>query len=243
MFFTDETDRPRPEGGTLEEKATYDLQVIRAEFYFERDTYDECKDGTPYPISQRLVYGNLTADARTAQCEARFNTYLRSALLTADGETTDPKYPIDQMVNREKRRRRAMVILTVYQHTFRLGKMLDGISPAHWTPQILMHNMYSFFNDYSKRTYREISGFMQGPPIKTPSIADLYLYMSVTFDEFASSTLNTEMNAEYHIARIRDGLCNYLLVDLPYGLDKLTAPAKLIADESLYTEPKPATVH
>lgn len=211
-IFADEN---YPITGTFEEKAAFGLEQVRKTFYLQKKVYLESRKGGMQNTALHLAYGPAAAESAALQAESFFRGYLANALLDEDGNTTDPKYPIDKMVNAELRRKRAHVILSVGGYFTRLLEMM-GDEKVMWTTTEIFGNLMPYVNTYAHELYVELSTVIPGRkvPARTPAaLVDFISFMSVKYN---NSAVQANMSNEMLVQRLRDELIEFLLQDIPY---------------------------
>ena len=237
MFFQDETDDPYPVDGTLEEKAAHGLEQVRAGFFSALEIYNNNKVGGPHHAASVMISGQASADQHASRSEQNFRAFLKNAFLTEDGQSTDPKYPVDKMINRELRRQRAVIILATSQYMYRFRSMMPD-NPATWVPPIILFNMTAFINKYNNNTYDQLDFFIPGRNIKPRSTSALSEFVEGLSFKYSDNKVTQGLNKDYLVDRIRDELIEFLLQDIPYNNKALEQKKELIADEK--AKPKEA---
>jgi hypothetical protein len=97
MFYPDLDDTDHyPLNGTLEEKAAHSLEQGRRQFYWQKRMYLETREGGARHTATLRAHGVKSAEMMAQQAEMNFKAYCTDMMLTPEGETTDPNYPVDR---------------------------------------------------------------------------------------------------------------------------------------------------
>lgn len=228
-MFIDEKEEPFPVNGTLEEKAAHGLEQVRSAFYSNKKIYEEGKEGGSNHTAYVLGYGQHLADNDAKRTEHEFQTFLKNAYLTEDGQTTDPRYPVDKMVNRELRRIRAYTIITVTQFMYRYANMMPE-KGSDWNLTEAGYNFHPFFNKYNNTMYKNLT--MHGR-LKPHSTAAVMAFCGEMILRNVVNVNTPSSSGEYVSNRMRDQLIEFLLQDIPFNNKRLEQKTELIADEKV----------
>lgn len=225
----DDTER-YPSNGTLEEKALFSLEQLRRQFYWQKRIYTANKEGGPQHTAALLAHGPKTAEMIARNAEGAFRIYLSQAYLTEDGETTEPKYPIDKMVNFELRRIRGAIINHVcgFMHYF------DSMMPdmvMNWSASMIEFNLDAYRYRYVSDLYDDINTVIPNKKLPPPSAAELSLFLQSIVFKYSEPGPREGLSKSYLVGRIRDEIIEFLLVDIPFNNKRLEAKTQLIADE------------
>uniref|UniRef100_A0AAU7PHA9 Uncharacterized protein n=1 Tax=Burkholderia phage vB_BgluM-SURPRISE13 TaxID=3159457 RepID=A0AAU7PHA9_9VIRU len=232
MFFNDfDNEDQYPANGTLEEKAVFSLEQLRTRFWWEKKNYLQNRAGGPRHTATLLAFGERSAGGMAQHAESAFQNYLKQAYLTEDGETTDPKYPTDKMINSELRRIRSLIILNCSQYMEKFETMMPE-SLDLWTRDMIYFNLFPYVERYTSEAYDQIAFVIPGKKLQARSPADLEKFIAEQASGFADEITRRNFTHSVLVHRIRDNLIEFLLQDLPFNNDRLQKKNDLI--------PKPA---
>jgi hypothetical protein len=245
MFFQDlDNEEVYPHAGTLEEKAVFSLEQMRTRFWWEKKNYLQNRAGGARHTATLSAYGQRSADALAHHAETAFKNYLSQAYLTEDGETTDPKYPTDRMINSELRRVRGLIILNCSQYMEQFAEMMSE-NTDDWTRGIVYYNLYPYVNRYLQEAYDQISFVIPARKLAARTAAELEKEIDELSLKYSNPDNLKGLSRDYLIGRIRDELIDFLLNGLPFSNDRLqkknefgTKPLEEIAASAKEEEPK-----
>jgi hypothetical protein len=231
----DDTER-YPSSGTLEEKALFSLEQLRRQFYWHKRIYTANKEGGPQHTAALLAQGPKTAEMIARNAEGTFRSYLSQAYLTEDGETTDPKYPVDKMVNFELRRIRGSIINHVCAFMYYFQSMMPE-NVNQWDPGNVSFNLEAYRYRYANGLYEDINTVIPNKKMPPRSVSDLTEFLGCLALKYGTDYRHESVGPAFVVERLRDELIEFLLVDIPFNNKRLEAKTQLIADE---VAPKPA---
>lgn len=238
MFFQDFDDEDQyPMNGTLEEKAVFSLEQMRTRFWWEKKNYLQNRAGGARHTATLSAFGQRSADGMAMHAEAGFQNYLKHAMLTEDGETTDPKYSTDKMINTELRRVRAMIILNCSQYMEKFETMMPE-SVDLWTRDLIYFNLYPYTERYMNEAYEQINFVIPGKKMQARSAADLEKHIAEIASGFADEVTRRNFTHSVLVHRIRDSIIEFLLQDLPFNNDRLQKKNELVPKPADEDEPK-----
>lgn len=228
-----------PVNGDLEEKAVYSLEQMRQRFYLNHKNYISSKEGGDLHHALLMAYGPKTAEESAVSAEKYHTSYLKQAYLTPEGETTDPRYPTDKMINHELRRIRSRIFIHVGHFFHQFEEMMPD-SPADWTPAVTVYNLTPYINRYSESLYDDINVVIPKKKMKPPSVSDVAEFVYGLANHLSNPTFrdmkfNTQDRATLMSAS-RDETIRFILQDLPFNNAKLENKTPLLADEIMRTE-------
>jgi hypothetical protein len=232
--FDEDNEERYPSEGSLEEKAVFSLEQLRTQFYWQKRTYEATKEGGARYNATRIAVGPKTADRMAKTAEAGFANFLKQAYLTKDGETTDPKYPVDKMINTELRRIRSVIILNVSQYMDQFTLMMPE-NIMTWNSGTIYHNLSSYKYRYYDTVYDDINTIIPNKKMPPRSVADLDDMIDKLATKYSDKNILAGASHAFITDRIRDELIEFLLVDIPYNNKKLE-DKPLIADEMVPKE-------
>lgn len=228
-------EEPYPINGTLEQKAEYGLEQLRENFYMQKYVYESQKEGGQRHTAVMIAEGPEAAERMAKQTEANFDAYLKNVFLTRDGETTDPKYPTTKMINRELRRIRKVIILSVAHFMLFFESMMSD-QPTVWNNDTIYYNMETYVYRYASDVYADINTVIPNKKLPPRSIADLRQFIGELAAKYGSPGVPGSYTKDFLISRMREELTMFLLVDIPYNSHRLEAKTELIADEKVPKE-------
>lgn len=245
MFFQDmDNEDQYPSNGTLEEKAVFSLEQMRTRFWWEKKNYLQNRAGGARHTATLLAFGQRSADQMAQHAEMSFQNFLKQAYLTEDGETTDPKYPTDKMINSELRRVRALIILNCSQYMERFAEMMNE-NPVYWTRDMIYFNLYPYTNWYMNEAYDQTSFVIPKHKLAARTPAELESRIAQLATHYGNQDNLRGFSREYLVNQIRDQLIDFLLNGLPFNNDRLqkknefgTKPLEEIAAAGKEEEPK-----
>lgn len=219
MFFNDnldDEDNVYPNSGTLEEKAAYSLEQQRQHFYHSKRNYEECKEGGVRHSAVMLAYGPKSAANMAANAEQAFKMLCDNLLLTPDGETTDPKYPVDKMVNAELRRIRAHVILNVAQFVHMAEEMMpEKVQDLSY--EILYYCLIPYAQRYHTHVFEQINTVIPGKKLGARTTPEVVNKIMDLCRKYTSPENTNGFSIKFLLNKLRDELTEFILVDLPYN--------------------------
>lgn len=238
MFFQDfDNEDPYPMNGTLEEKAIHSLEQMRTRFWWEKKNYLQNRAGGARHTATMAAFGARSAESMAKHAEASFQNYLKQSYLTEEGETTDPKYPTDKMINSELRRIRAFIILNVAQYMEKFSDMMIE-DPKDWTYNMLYFNLYPLTERYVNEAYDQINIVIPNRKMPPRSPAALEREIDTLARTYSEKGSTDGYSREYLVLAIRDSLTQFLLHDLPFNNDRLEKKDELIPKPEAEGEPK-----
>jgi hypothetical protein len=221
---------PYPANGTLEEKALFGLEQIRQNFYWQKRIYDQNKEGGSRYNATLLAQGPKSAQRMAKMAEMQFKGFLSQAYLTAEGETTDPKYPTDKMINAELRRIRQVVVLSVSNFMYYFESMMPE-EVERWNIDMIQFNLESYRHRYVDTIYEDINVVIPNKKLPPRSSFELTEHLQSLAQEWGAVSRRTGYMKTFIVNRIRDSIIEFLLVDIPFHNKRLEEGTKLIADE------------
>lgn len=221
---------PYPANGTLEEKALFGLEQIRQNFYWQKRIYDQNKEGGARYSATLIAQGPKSAQRMAKMAEMQFKGFLSQAYLTPEGESTDPKYPTDKMVNAELRRIRQVVVLSVSNFMYYFESMMPE-AIDDWSSDMIRFNLDSYRHRYVNETYEDINVVIPKKKLAPRSSYDLDRFIESLSGKWGMKASREGLTKNFIIGRIRDELIEFLLVDIPFHNKRLEEGTKLIADE------------
>lgn len=216
-----------PENGTLEEKAVFSLEQMRRNFWHQKRHFRESREGGERYHAVLLAYGHQHAQQMAKNTESAFQNFLKQAYLTEDGQTTDPKYPTDKMINSELRRIRSLIILNVSQYMMHFKDVVPE-SVSDWTRDILYFTLFPYVNRYFPKTWQDINLVIPERKLCARTPAELEKYIADQASYYGHSPNTRNYDHAYLVNRIRDGLIEFLLKDLPFNNERLKRSDDLI---------------
>ncbi|BDD79391.1 hypothetical protein [Burkholderia phage FLC8] len=239
MFFHDmDNEEVYPHNGTLEEKAVHSLEQMRTRFWWEKKNYLQQREGGPRHTATLLAFGPNSARAMANHAEVGFKNFLSQAYLTEDGETTDPKYPTDKMINTELRRIRSVIILNVSQYMEQFDTMMPD-SLADWTKDLVYFNLYPYTTKYVSEAYDQINFVIPQKKLQAKSPAELEKQINELAIYFGNQDNLRGYGWDFVVHSIRDRLIEFLLNGLPFSNDRLKKKDELVAKPAEEGEAKP----
>lgn len=221
MFYHDmDNEEVYPHAGTLEEKAVFSLEQMRTRFWWEKKNYLQNRAGGPRHTATLLAFGERSAAAMANQAETSFKGFLSQAYLTEDGETTDPKYPTDRMINSELRRVRSVIILNVAQYMEQFESMVPE-NLADWTKDLVYFNLYPYTTKYLDQIYDQINFVIPKKKLQARSPAELEKQINELAVHFGNQDNLRGYGYEFIVHSIRDRLTEFLLNGLPFSNARL----------------------
>lgn len=222
----DDDDLPQVRADDIDGRVKAGIEEMRSNFFHQKRHWLEYrKDGNYYNMLHR-VYGPKTADARTAGTDIHFRQFLANALLTEEGETTNPAYPVDKMIRRELRRIRATIIQDVSNFFSNIENDLPE-DPMHWSRSILDFYFAFYLKRYEKLKF-EITVVIPGKKLARPRMHEVNTFIEHLAKEFSNPKKNEGMNARFQLDRLTQELSEFLLVDLPYTNERLNKKEEAI---------------
>lgn len=245
MYYHDlDSEEHYPENGTLEEKAVFSLEQMRTRFWWEKKNYLQNRAGGARHTAMLMAFGQRTADQMAQYAEQNFQSFLKQAMLTEDGETTDPKYPTEKMINSELRRIRALIILNVSQYMEKFETMMPEDLNA-WTRDLIYFNLYPYTERYSNEAYDQINIVIPGRKLQARSPGALEACIAMLSSLYGNHQARQGLSHSYLVHHIRDQIIQFLLQDMPFNNERLekknemgTKPLDQIAVEEQEAEPK-----
>lgn len=202
------------------------IEEMRGNFYHQKRHWLEYrKNGNYYNMLHR-VYGPKTAEARTHGTEIQFRNFLANALLTEDGETTNPAYPVDKMVRRELRRIRAAIIQDVSNFFSNIETDLPE-DPMDWTHSVLDFYFAFYLRRYEKLKF-DISVVIPGKKLARPRMHEVNGIIKILAEKYSDPKKNEGMKARFQLDCLTQELSEFLLVDLPYSNERLNKKEEAI---------------
>lgn len=239
MFFHDmDNEEVYPHNGTLEEKAVHSLEQMRTRFWWEKKNYLQQREGGPRHTATLLAFGPNSARAMANHAEVGFKNFLSQAYLTEDGETTDPKYPTDRMINSELRRVRSVIILNVSQYMEQFETMMPEELGA-WSKDMIYFNLYPYVNKYVNEVYDQINFVIPKKKLQARSPSQLESYINELASGFSDEVTKRNFTHSVLVQRIRDNLIDFMLNGLPFSNDRLKKSDDLIQKPAEEGEAKP----
>lgn len=233
--MANDLDMPEPDvlASDLEGQGRRVLERNRGIYYSNSRTYRESCPGGPYYKTLLEAYGPKTADAHYQNNKAIFEQYLAGAMLTEDGQTTNPNYPTDRMIARERRRLRSVIFTNTDHYLHFLGEHLP-MNVHDWNVGMLQYYFDMFPRRHYDSFYEQIMnmGLVCNQRAKSMYEVGVYL-LDLAVDVMArieafpdldsifpkDSYVDTRKeNADRDEIReyIRKSLINYMLGELPY---------------------------
>lgn len=245
MFFQDQDSEDQyPVNGTLEEKAVFSLEQMRTRFWWEKKNYLQTRAGGARHTATLQAFGQRSADSMAQYAEAQFQGFLKQAMLTEDGETTDPKYTTEKMINSELRRIRAVIILNCSQYMEKFETMMPE-NLDDWTRDMIYFNLYPYTERYMNEAYEQINIVIPERKLQARSPSALEAYIAVTASLYGNAQARSGLSHSYLVRHIRDRLIEFLLQDMPFNNERLekkdemgTKPLEEIAASEKEAEPK-----
>lgn len=234
--YADE-DEQYPHAGTLEDKAIFSLEQNRKSFYMQRRMWLQMRAGGPRNAAHHSAFGAKAAENAAVHAEQMFRGFLSQVYLTEDGETTDPKYPIDKMVNSELRRIRQVIILSVANYSYHLEGMMHE-EVINWSEDMLFYNLETYVHRYMLEVFEDINVVIPNKKLPPRSAAELRAFLQTLAKKYNHAGEQHGMGRELLVRRIRDEITEYLLVDIPYNNYRLEA--KVQAKDDLIPKKKDA---
>lgn len=219
MFFTDESDVIPGEDATTEEKYIHELEVLRSSFFEKHHTWTITRLTESGGQMNLITVGQSSAEQHAMDHEAQFLEYLKAAKLTKDGQSTDDRYPIDSMVNREHRRRRAIICMMVFHELHRYEKIMPEDTKT-WTAYVADFNTYSLLDKYANDTTDQLSFMIPGENTRARSPYELKTFLTIHTSIMVEEAMTTDLSARTLIDRLRDKIVEFLLINIPYNKDK-----------------------
>ncbi|BAQ02627.1 hypothetical protein AVU38_gp099 [Ralstonia phage RSL2] len=239
MFFHDfDNEDVYPQNGTLEEKAVFSLEQMRTRFWWEKKNYLQNRAGGARHTATLLAYGKRSAEQLAHHAEMAMNSFLKQAYLTLEGETTDPKYPTDKMINTELRRIRALIILNVSQYMEQFDSMMPEDLSA-WTKDMIYFNLYPYTTKYINEIYDQIDFVIPKKKLQARSPGDLEKFIDEQAAGFADEVTKRNFTHSVLVQRIRDNMIDFMLNGLPFSNDRLKKSDDLIQKPAEEGEAKP----
>lgn len=217
------------------------IEQYRRDFYhIKRNWLENRKDSNHYNMMFQ-VYGPKTAEASASGAEMHFRHYLENALLTEEGETTNPLYPVDRMINRELRRIRADVVRDVLNFVSNIEKELPE-EVAFWTQGLMEFYLLRYINRYEKLKY-SISIVIPGKKLARPRMHEVDAFLRQLAVMYSDPKKNEGMTVRYQLDRIAQELGEFILVDLPYNNERLNKKDSPIPDVGKPVEEEVKILH
>lgn len=239
--MSEEIDIDYPPPGSLEEKGAHVMEQLRRLFFEKKKKYLEDREGGRRHAALRCLHTPENIAGHEIATEHNFHAFLKDALLDADGNTTDPKYPTNKMISYEQRRIRDFLILNIHQFMARVEDMMPE-KTTDWADGELFFNLTPFVNRYEAVIYSEIQVVIQGTHLPPPSVFRVAQQLTLLAAQYTRDTVLNNYNKAFIIDRVRDDLVEFLLGGIPYNPWVMTPKTELIADEQMPKE-TPLVLH
>lgn len=238
MFLDfEEPDNNYPVNGSLEEKAAFSMEQQRRNYYWAKRTYETQKEGGPKHTAILMAIGPKAAENMAKASEEQFAAFCANCLLTKDGETTDPKYPVDKMINAELRRIRQVIILSVSNFMYHFDSMMpDDLNK--WTYNQIYFNLEGFKYRYIDSVYEDINVVIPNKKLPPRSVSDLEDIIDELAVKYSSSDITGNGTRSFIVSRMRDIIIEFLLVDIPFNNRRLEQQALVNDTDALKADKK-----
>lgn len=215
-YDPDSPENQYPLNGSLEEKAAFSLEQQRKNFYWSKRVYETQKEGGPKYTAILMAYGPRAAAQMAATSEEQFAAFCANCCLTKDGETTDPKYPIDKMIGAELYRIRAAIVLSVSNYMYYFESMMPE-DLRDWNWDKIYFNLEAYKYRYADTLYEDINVVIPKKKMAPRSVADLESQLDEIATKYSDKNILMGATRSFVIGRIRDTIIEFLLVDLPFN--------------------------
>lgn len=208
-------DEPYPLNGTLEEMAVHSLNSNRGMFWMNRKNYLENREGGKRHSAILVAYGPEVAANIAKQQEESYRNFLKSVLLDENGNTTDPKYPIDKMVNVELRRIRRYIILSVASFFVHLDEQLPD-DVGFWDQGLLSYYLGRYADRYLAEDYNELKADIPGRDVQPRKVHEVHDFLKALAFKYSKPSEQEGYSRAFLLNQMERQITEYVLMDIPY---------------------------
>lgn len=218
----------------LEGRARRTMEHQRSSYYNHSRAMRDATPGGRYYKTLLDAYGPKSAEANYNVCKVNYEQYLASVMLNENGETTNPAYPTDRMIARERRRLRS----TIFVNTDHFIHCLDEYLPndvRSWDLGTLLFYFANFPQRHYDAFYEQIMDMhlVCTTGVKSPKEVDDHLHelaievirmiiripdsVLILIGNSVTDNRDDQHDRSQIMQHIRMSLIDFLLGELPYA--------------------------